>query len=99
MLLKHGGGQEMKEFKENIVSKMIEKSKEMRIVSLRETAGELGIDHINAQDVRDIAQRLRSVEGFHLVQIMNTPHDSLFCSLCMVEDGVEFDNEEELAHA
>lgn len=88
----------MKEFKENIVSKMIEKSKEMRIVSLRETAGELGIDHINAQDVRDIAQRLRSVEGFHLVQMMNTPHDSLFCSLCLVEDGVEFDDGREFEH-
>lgn len=89
----------MKEFKENIVNKMVEKSHEMRIVSLRETAGELGIDHINAQDVRDIARRLRSVEGFHLAQMMNTPHDSLFCSLCMVEDGVEFDSGEGLAHA
>lgn len=88
----------MKEFKKNIVNKMIEKSKEMRIVSLRETAAELGIDHINAQGVHDIAQRLRSVEGFHLVQIMNTPHDSLFCSLCLVEDGVEFDDGREFEH-
>lgn len=89
----------MKEFKENIVNKMIEKSGEMRIVSLRETAAEMGINHINAQDVRDIAGHLRSVEGFHLVQMMNAPHDSLFCSLCLVENGVEFDNGEEFANA
>lgn len=88
----------MKEYKENIVNKMIEKTREMRIVSLRETAAELGINHINAQDVRDIAQRLRSVEGYRLAQIMHSPHDSLFCSLCLVEDGVEFDDGEELAH-
>lgn len=88
----------MKEFKENIVNKMIEKSKEMRIVSLRETAAELGIDHINAQGVHDIAQRLQKVEGFHLVRMMNTPKDSRFCSLCLVEDCVEFDDGEEFAH-
>ena len=74
----------MKEFKATIVNKMIEKSQDMRIVSLRETAAELGINHISAQDTRDIAQRLRKV--------MNTPNDSLFCSLCLVENGVEFDD-------
>ena len=89
----------MIEFKENIVKKMIEKSKEMRIVSLRETALEMGINHINAQDVRDIAQRLRKVEGFHLVRMMSTPNDSLFCSLCLVEDGVVFDDGEEFINA
>nr|DAW28818.1 MAG TPA: hypothetical protein [Caudoviricetes sp.] len=89
----------MKEFKENIVNKMIEKSKEMRIVSLRETAVELGFNHINAQDVRDIAERLRSVEGFHLTRMMSTPNDSLFCSLCLVEDGVELDDGEDFADA
>ena len=83
---------EMKEFKENVVNKMIEKSQDMRIVSLRETAAELGINHISAQDTRDIAQQLRKVEGYHLVQMMNTPNDSLFCSLCLVENGVEFDD-------
>lgn len=49
----------MKEFKENVVDKMIEKSQDMRIVSLRETAAELGIKHISAQDTRDIARRSR----------------------------------------
>lgn len=82
----------MEEFKESVVNKMIEKSQDMRIVSLREAAAELGINHISAQDTRDIAQRLREVEGYHLVQMMNTPNDSLFCSLCLVEDGVEFDD-------
>lgn len=83
----------MKEFKETVVNEMIEKSQDMRIVSLRETAADLGINHISAQDTRDIAQRLRKVEGYHLVQSeQNTPHDSLFCSLCLVEDGVEFDD-------
>lgn len=89
----------MKEFKENIVKKMIEESKEMRIVSLRETALEMGIDHINVQDVRNIAERLRSVEGFQLVRMMSTPNDSLFCSLCLVEDCVEFDDGEDYINA
>ena len=86
----------MKEYKENIVNRMIEKTQDARIVSLRETAAELGITHISAQDTRDIAQRLKSVDGHHLMQILNTPHDSMFCSLCLLEDGVEFDDGEEL---
>lgn len=89
----------MKEFKENIVNKMIEKTHDMRIVSLRETAAELGFNHVNAQDVRNIAERLRSVEGFHLVRMMSTPNDSLFCSLCLVEDGVVFDDGEDFINA
>lgn len=85
----------MKEYKENIVNRMIEKTQDARIVSLRETAAEMGIAHISAQDTRDIAQRLKGVDGYHLVQILNTPHDSMFCSLCLVEDSMEFDDGEE----
>ena len=40
----------MKNYKEEIIARMIEKSADEKIVSLRETAAELGISHISAQD-------------------------------------------------
>ena len=81
----------MKNYKEEIIARMIEKSADEKIVSLRETAAELGISHISAQDCRDILNRLQKVEGFRPVQIMSSKHDSLFCSLCLVDNTVEFD--------
>lgn len=83
----------MKEFKEQIVEKIIETSHEQKIVSLKAVAASLGIKHITRQDTVDIqkavAQRL---EGYHAVQMMDAPHASLFQSLTWIEDGVEFDD-------
>lgn len=42
----------------------------------------------------DIVNALKNVPGHHPVQIMMNPHDSLFVSLNLVDDGLEFDNEE-----
>lgn len=85
----------MLQFKEEIVAKMAEKFKSERIVSLRDTANEMGINHINAGDCRDIANRLKKIPGARLVRMMNTKYDSLFCSLCIVDTAIEFDNGEE----
>lgn len=84
----------MKEWKEKIVEAMVEKTKDTRIISLRETAAEMGIKHIKTEDCMDILNALKNVPGFHPVQIMMNPHDSLFVSLNLVDDGLEFDNEE-----
>ena len=84
----------MKEWKEKIVNRMIEKTHDMRIVSLRETAAEMGIKHIKIGNCLDILNALKNVSGFHPVQIMMNPRDSLFVSLNLVDNELEFDNEE-----
>lgn len=84
----------MKEWKEKIVEAMVEKTKDTRIISLRETAAEMGIKHIKTEDCMDILNALKIVPGFHPIQMMMTPHDSLFVSMNLVDDGLEFDNEE-----
>lgn len=84
----------MKEWKEKIVEAMVEKTEDTRIISLKETAAEMGIKHIKTEDCMDILNALKNVSGFRPVQIMMTPHDSLFVSLNLVDDGLEFDNED-----
>lgn len=83
----------MKEWKEKIVEAMVKKTKDTRIVSLRETAAEMGIKHIKTEDCLDILNALKNVSGFHPVQIMMNPNDSLFVSLNLVDNGLEFDDE------
>lgn len=83
----------MKEWKEKIVEAMVKKTKDTRIISLRETAAEMGIKHIKTEDCLDILNALKNVSGFHPVQIMMNPNDSLFVSLNLVDNGLEFDDE------
>ena len=83
----------MKEWKEQIVEAMVKKTKDTRIISLRETAAEMGIKHIKTEDCLDILNALKNVSGFHPVQIMMNPNDSLFDSLNLVDNGLEFDDE------
>lgn len=89
----------MKNFKQNIVDRMVEKTVSDRIVSLKETAAELGYNHIARSDVEDILNVLKKVDGYRPVQIMNGKNDSLFCSLCLVENGTEFESEEAVLNA
>lgn len=89
----------MKNFKQDIIKKMVGKTASDRIVSLKETAAELGYNHIARQDVEDILNALKKVDGYRPVQIMNGKNDSLFQSLCLVENGTEFENEEAFLNA
>ena len=81
----------MKQFKLDIINRMVEKHAEQRIVSLRETAKELGYNHVSDRDCRDIIGKLKNVPESKLIRLMNTPHDSLFCSLCLVDECVSFE--------
>ena len=83
----------MKTWKENIIADIIAESVDSRVISLREIAAQRGIKHIAAGDVQDIMQGVaKRLEGYRPVQLMGSKNDSLFCSLCWVEDGVEFDD-------
>ena len=83
----------MKAWKTEIVEDIRKAADGQCIVSLREIAGARGIRHIGAQDTRDILGAARKLlPGFRPVRMMRTENDSLFQSLCFVEDGVEFDD-------
>lgn len=83
----------MKKYKMEIANRVIEKTRDLYIVSLRETALEMGYKHIPTEVVLHIANYLKKhAEGYRLLQIVNNPHDSLFTSLCLVDNSVEFDD-------
>lgn len=84
----------MKEYKEEIVNRMREKANGERFVSLKETAAEMGISHINRHDVGDIVCRFRKepVPGYSLVRLDD---GSLFETLHLVADDTEFESEAE----
>ena len=87
----------MKAWKTEIIEAVKAETEHARIVSLKEIADAQGIRHITRQDTRDIMIAVqKAVPGYKAVRLEKTPHDSLFQSLCFVESGVEFDDEEEI---
>ena len=83
----------MKEWKKTLVDNVVSATKTDRIVSLKEKANEAGITHISAQDTRDIVNAvLKVVPDYKAVQMVSTPNDSLFCSVCFVDKTTEFDD-------
>ena len=86
----------MKAWKTEIIESIKAETEHARIVSLKEISDSKGINHIQRQDVRDIMIAvLKLVPEYRAVRLEKTPHDSLFQSLCFVENGVEFDDGEE----
>lgn len=83
----------MKTWKTEIVNDVRAAAEGARIVSLKEVAEARGINHIKTQDAREIiAAVLEMLPGFRAVRMMVTTNDSLFQSLCFVENDVEFDD-------
>lgn len=82
----------MKEFKEQIVSAMIEANKTQKIVYLRNVAGTLGYNHVTRKDCEDIAKRLKN-SGFRVVTIDKDSNKSLFCSIAVVDKDISFEDE------
>lgn len=86
----------MKEYKREIIDAIIAEAEDSRIISLREVAANLGHDHLPRLVVEEIRNAVKKeLPGYHAVRMENTPHDSLFQSLCFVEDDVEFEDEGE----
>jgi hypothetical protein len=82
----------MKTWKNEIANDICKAAADARIVSLKEVAAARGIDHIKTQEAREIMGTvLKALPDYHAVQLTRTEHDSLFQSLCFVENGVEFD--------
>lgn len=89
----------MKEFKQQIISAIVEKARGCKIVSLYETAQELGYKHISSQDCRDILGAVKkSIPDYTPVKMLdhqqyrNKATASLFTTLCFVDKELEFDD-------
>ena len=87
----------MKEYKREIIDAIIAEAEDSKIVSLREVAANLGHDHLPRLVVEEIRNAVKKeLPGYRAVIMENTPHDSLFQSLCFVEDDVEFEDENKM---
>jgi hypothetical protein len=86
----------MKDWKQQIVSAVVDETKGCRIVSLKDVAAANGIRHIKTQEAHEIMNAvLQAAPDYKAVRMMNTPNDSFFQSLNFVEKGLEFQTEEE----
>lgn len=91
----------MKEFKQQIINAIVEKANDCKIVSLYDTAQELGYNHISSQDCRDILCAVKKalpdytpVQMVDHKQLRNQSTASLFTTLCFVDKELEFDDME-----
>ena len=85
----------MKAFKENIVKAVVAKAETEKIVSLREVAAEQGAKHLTAGECRDIIAAVgKQLPGYRPAEIVKSEDskESLFCSLCFIEDGISFED-------
>ena len=92
----------MKELKQQIINAIVEKANDCKIVSLYDTARELGYNHISSQDCRDILCAVKkALPDYTPVQIGDHKQliypstASLFTTLCFVDKELEFDDVEE----
>ena len=85
----------MKEFKQQIINAIVEKARGCKIVSLFETAQELGYNHISSQDCRDILNAVeKALPDYTPVKMLDRKQStaSLFTTLCFVDKELEFDD-------
>ncbi len=86
----------MKEWKASLAAKVAEKCNDCKIVKLKEVAAENGISHISTRDAQDIMRAaVKSRNDYRIVQMLDTPNDSLFQSIALVQNDVEFLGDEE----
>lgn len=84
----------MKQYKIDILQKLNERAKGERIISLRETANQLGIKHLKTQECLEISNLfLKKQPEYKAVKFIDNPLDSLFCSLTFVDKNIEFSEE------
>lgn len=87
----------MKEFKLEIIEAVCKKAEQLKIVSLYEVCKELGYKHISSQDCRDILGAVQKrLPDYRPMQICkNHLNESLYTTLCFVQNDVEFDDGED----
>lgn len=83
----------MKQWKEELADALVGMATFAKIVPLKDIAAQHDINHINRSDVMDIVNALKKrLPDYRPMQLMNTPNDSLFQSLCFVQNDVAFDD-------
>ena len=79
----------MKQFKLDILKKIEEESIGCKVISLKEQANKCGIKHLKAQECLEIADAFLKNHNYEIIRMMNTPNDSIFCSLTFVDKTLE----------
>ena len=92
----------MKTSKLDIINDITARADSDRIISLREVAADHGLNHIAAQDCRDIMAAVikarpdyRAVKMCTDAQLRNPSTAGLFSTLCSVDRTTEFCGEED----
>lgn len=91
------GGKErkviMKQYKIDVLEKIKAASEGDRIISLREQANACGIKHLKTQECLEIANKfIKNHPDYKMVRMMETPFDSIFCSLTFIDKELQFED-------
>lgn len=91
----------MKEFKTEIIEKIVKESEGSKIVSLHDVGVSLGHKHVSAQDCRDIINAaLKRMPDYRVVKMVAlcTPDccASLWTTATFIDKSLEFDDGGEL---
>lgn len=87
----------MKEFKAEIIEKIVKESEDSKIVSLHDVGVALGHKHLSAQDCRDIINAaLKRMPDYRVVRIVapRTPDccASLWEAAAFIDSSLEFED-------
>lgn len=83
----------MKQYKIEILKRLEKASEGDRIISLKEQANACGIKHLKAQECLEIANKFKkNHDDYKMVRMMETPYDSIFCSLSFIDKELQFED-------
>lgn len=88
----------MKEWKTDLVKRIVKKAEGEKIISLRETALEAGINHIKTQECLEITRAVLKVcPDYQVVKMINPANkvESAFTTITFIDKDLEFESEEE----
>ena len=84
----------MKEYKENVVKALIERTKTDRIIHLKQTAQEIGVDRLTAQEAREVLYKAAKLTGYRVVEILPTErtHSSMWEHGALLDTDIAFED-------
>lgn len=84
----------MKAYKENIIDEIVKASITDKIISLKEIANALGVNHISTNEVLQIVSAIaKRLDNYKPAQMTNgETNESLFTTLHFVQNDVEFED-------
>lgn len=78
----------MKQYKIDIIDKLAERSKDERIIPLKDTAAMVGVKRLTTQEAKEVLRAAEKLTGYAAVQIVKTGRESLWESGALIDTAI-----------